>query len=194
MNAMNRQSYWIVALAVIVMFSGLVTLHGQSAVVDVQRVLNGLAEKNVVEADITRRGEQLQKQTQEKAKEVRDLEQDLSILGPDSEAYRQTNEKRQEKTIALEVWQRLKLQELETEKALQMEHLYRKLTAAVERLAKKQGYDLVLYKDETESLRAKTQQQVGAIISMRKVLYSAPELDLTDQLTQMLNNEFNNKK
>ena len=201
---MNRcPSYWTLALAAAVVLTGLMTLHGQNAtgprptstaVIDVQNVLNNLAEKKTIEADITRRGEQLQRETQDRAKEVRDLEQDLTILAPDSEAFRQANEKRQQKTIELEVWQRIKLQELEGEKAIQMEHLYRKLTAAVERLAKRQGYDLVLYKDETEPVRGKTQQQVATIINMRKVLYAAPELDVTDQITQMLNNEFNNPK
>ena len=202
---MNRPAsiQWTIVFAAGVVLAGMVTLHGQSAagpkapvvaVVDIQKVLNSLAEKNAVEADITRRGEQIQKETQDRAKEVRDLEADLAILAPDADAYKQTDEKRQQKTIELEVWQRIKLQELEREKAIQMEHLYRKAANAIERLAKRSRYDLVFYKDETESLRAKTQQQVATIIQMRKVLYAAPELDITDQLTQMLNNEFNNKK
>ena len=191
------------ALAAAVLLTCLLTLQGQNsasrrptaiAVVDVQKVLNNLAEKNSIEADITRRTEQLQRETNDRAKEIRELEQDLSILGPSSEAFRQTDEKRQEKTISLEVWQRLKVQELEREKAIQTELLYRKVGQAVERLAQKQGYDLVLYKDETEPVRGKTQQQVGVIINMRKVLYASPELDVTDQITQTLNNEFKNKK
>lgn len=200
---MNRRpSYWTFALAAAVVLTGLMTLHGQNAagprptsiaVVDVQKVFNSLDEQSAIQADITRRGEKFQSESNDRAKEVRNLEQDLSILAPDSEAYRQADEKRQQKAIELEVWQKLKLQQLEREMAIQTEHLYRKITQAVDRLAKKQGYDLVLYKDETEPVRAKTQREVKVLINMRKVLYAAPELDVTDQITQALNNEFNNK-
>lgn len=200
---MNRvkPSMWIAAGVLVL--AGWVSLQGQNtsgprpvtvAVVDVQEVFKNMAEKTTVEADITRRGEQMQKQTQDKAQEIKALEADLSILGPDSNAYKETEAKAQEKTIALRVWRELEEQKLEREKAVQMERLYLKVAEAASRLAKKNGYDLVLYKDQTESAKGRNQQQVATIINMRKVIYSAPDMDVTSQITQMLNNEFNNKK
>lgn len=200
---MNRPSLTLIlAIALCVTLTSLVTLRGQNAtkaapvsvaVVDLQKVFNTLHEKGKVEADIVRKREANERAAQEKGQEVRQLEADLGVLNPDTEAYKQTQEKVQTKAIELEVWVRLEKQKLEREAAIQMEALYLKVLDAIKRRAEQGGYDLVLYKDPTESARGQTQQQVATTIQLRKVLYAKAELDLTEQIAQMLNNEFNNR-
>jgi Skp family chaperone for outer membrane proteins len=200
---MNRPSSTLVlAVALGLTLTTLVTLHGQAAgkprptavaVVDLQKVLNNLDEKGAVVADLVRRKEQIDKAKVDRAKEVRDLEADLQVLGDKTDAYKQTIEKAELKAIELDSWEKFERRKLDREAAMQIENLYLKVLDAVKRKAEKDGFDIVLYKDSTESIRATNEQQVAAAMNLRKVLYSAPDLDLTDQVTQMLNNEYNNR-
>jgi Skp family chaperone for outer membrane proteins len=203
MPIMKRSSLtFALVVALALSLTSLVTLQGQNtpkprsisaAVVDLQKVFNSLEEKKSVEAEIVRRKEANDRTEQERAQEVRALQADLGVLAPDTDAFKQTQAKAEQKAIELEVWARLEKAKLEREAAIQMEGLYLKVLAAIKKKAERDGIDLVLYKDPTESARGRNQQEVATTIQLRKVLYAAPELDITDQITQMLNNEYNNR-
>lgn len=165
-----------------------------AAVVDVQKVFNELDEKNSVEADITQQAEKLQKEEQDKQTELKALDADLRILAPDSDAYKQTRNKLEMKAIEFQAWKQFQQRKLESEKAIRIEALYLKVIDSIERVAKKEGFDLVLFKDQTESLRGQNAQQLATLIQVRKVLYSNPSLDITDQIKTMCNNEYNTRK
>ena len=96
------------------------------------------------------------------------------------------------KTIELGVELKYRQSQLQIEQALQLEKLYRKMVNMIERLAKQSGYDLVLFKDKLPRVEGANAQQLIGMMNMRKVLYASEQLDLTKQVTQRLNNEFNN--
>lgn len=164
------------------------------AVVDVQKVFNSLDEKASVEADITQQTESLQKQEQDKQTALKALQADLSVLVAGTKAYDDTQDKLENKAIEFKVWQQFNQRKLEHDKAARLEALYKKVVDAIGSIAKSSGYDLVLFKDNTGDIKGENQQQLAAMIQVRKVLYSAPDLDITDQVTQKLNNEWNNRK
>jgi Skp family chaperone for outer membrane proteins len=164
------------------------------AVVDVQEVFNALDEKATVEADITQQTEQLQKQEQDRQTELKALQADLGILAAGTPAYDETQTKLENKALEFQVWKQFNQRKLEREKVVRLEALYRKVVDALSGVAKQNNYDIVLFKDNTGDLKGENQQQLAAMIQVRKVLYSAPELDITDQITQKLNNEWNNRK
>jgi Skp family chaperone for outer membrane proteins len=202
---MNRSSsHWIaVAAALVLLATGLTALRGQAAgsprqvvvaVVDIQKVITDMAERSSIEAELVRRKDQLDRQDAEKQQEIRDLTQDLGVLGPDSNAFKETEAKAKERMIALEVWRRIERESLEREAIIQRERLYRIATDAVARLAKKNAYDLVLTRDEIDSSRIRAREQLELAMATRKVIYAASELDITDQVAQLLNNEFKNRR
>ena len=80
--------------------------------------------------------------------------------------------------------------EIEQEKALQLEAIYRKIIHVVEGIAKAEGYDLVLFRDHMPDISNASQQQIAGLIQVRKVLYSADRLDLTERVKQKLNADF----
>ena len=163
------------------------------AVVDIEKVFTDLDEKATIEAEITAQTEQLQKLEQKKQTEINALQADMEILSPESDAFKQTKDNLEKKLIELQVWRQVKKRQLEGEKTLRIEGLYRKTLEAVARVAKNSGYDLVLFKDKVANLRGQNQQQLAALIQVRKVLYAADDLDITDRISQMLNNEYNNR-
>ncbi|MDH3585361.1 MAG: OmpH family outer membrane protein [Phycisphaerae bacterium] len=202
---MNRQqSFTLIAVTCLaVVLLTMVDLRGQAAggakpasvaVIDVQAVFGKLEEKAAIEADIQVQADRIQKEEQERQTEVKALQSDLNILRPESPAYNQTQEKLNKKLIEFEVWRQYTRKQLESENTIRIESLYRKVVDAVGSAAKRQGYDLVLYKDQTTPVRGKSQQEVAAKIQLRKVLYSDARLDITEPITQQLNAEYKKAK
>ena len=66
------------------------------------------------------------------------------------------------------------------------EEVYTKTKEAIADYASKNGIDLVLVKDEIQ-LPAASPNDLMPALSTRKVLYSAPELDITDAVLEMVN-------
>ena len=98
------------------------------------------------------------------------------------------------KGLQLRFWYREAMTELEVEKAILLQDLYKSMRAAIEALAKAQGYDLVLIDDASDELpfdresQAAPQLQVLQQIATRKILYRNPALDITLDLAERMNN------
>ena len=201
-----RQLLIIVAVVAAATLLGVMNLHGQQAqqgggiqpprvaVVEVQEVFNNMDEKAAVEAEISQQAQQLNQEDQNRQNEIKALRSDLSVLSPEADAYSQTRTELQRKLIEYQAWKEFSKRQLEREKALRMEALYRKIISAIEQVAQANGYDLVIQKDDERNLSsADNQQQLTALILQRKVLYSDPNLNITDQVIQATNNAYNNR-
>ncbi len=182
--------------AVIFAASGMINSFAQSggnakavsaAVVDVDNVFQGLAEREQIEARITSQIEKLQEKEQAKRQEIKDIQTELGVLSPDSPEYDKRRQDMEHLVIELQVELQYQQRQIEIEKALQIENLYRKILLNIEEIAQQRGYDLVLFKDQTPSLRGANQQQLAAMIQVRKLLYSAPSLDITETVKQRMN-------
>jgi len=191
-----------VVVAAVTLTMGL-RLQGQNAaavatrvaVVNVDKVFNDLGERSKIEADINTRISDLQKWLQDQNKDIEAMKADLGILKPDTAEYNKKLDALTKAAISAKVESDFRQRQIEQEKAIQLENLYRKMIDAVERVAKNDGYDLVLFKDNIpESLRGANQQQIAQILQVRKCLYAAPQLDLTDRVKTMLNNDYANRK
>ncbi len=80
-----------------------------------------------------------------------------------------------------------------------MREMFKKITDAAQRLAKEQGYDLVLADDRSNMPPEKdangkrivmTAEQINSIVTSRRVLAAADRVDVTPQLITFMNNEF----
>ncbi|MEX0775432.1 MAG: OmpH family outer membrane protein [Phycisphaeraceae bacterium] len=163
------------------------------AVVDVQKVFDSLQEKNQVEADLQSRANALKQEETDRRKKLDDLQKDLEMLAPGTTAHTQKQEDLERQAVELQAWQQFQNQKLQRERSLQIEGLYRKILDAIGRVAKEAGYDLVLFKEGAIDFKNANPQQLAALIQVRKVLWSAPDLDVTDQVTQRMNNEYKNR-
>jgi len=163
------------------------------AVVDVQLVFESLKEKVQIEADLKGRLEQLNQDEQDRKRELEELKSDLEILAPDTPAYNEKQAKLEQSAIELQAWRTFQTQKLNRERGLQIERLYRKLLDAIGRISQQNGYDLVLFKEKPVDFRGTKPEALNTLIQVRKVLWSSDELDLTDQIIQLINNEFSNR-
>ena len=162
------------------------------AVVDVLKVFNGLQEKSQIEADIRTRGEKLRQEEETRRKELMDLQNDLKILAPETQAYTQKTDQIKAKLIELRVWSEMQGEGLKSESSIQLANLYRKMLDTIGRVAKENGYDVVLYKEQEPDFQNVKAEAINQMIQLRKVLWSAEDLDLTDQAVTRMNNEYKN--
>jgi len=170
-------------------------LRGQPtavAVVDIQVVFESLKEKMQIEADLKGRLEELNLDEQDRKKTLQELRSDLDILAPDTPAFNEKQSQLEQKAIELQAWRTFQTQKLNHERGLQIERLYRKSLDAIGRVSKQNGYDIALFKEKPADFRGAKPEALNTLIQVRKVLWSSPELDLTDQVVQMMNNEFSN--
>jgi Skp family chaperone for outer membrane proteins len=153
------------------------------AVVDIQRVFLAFPQRMEMEADFTRRREKLDEAAQQRMQEIKRLEADLTVLAPDTSQYKQTEVRLGQKKSDLEQWSQEQRQALEQQAGTQIDRMYARVIQEVQSLAGREGYDLVLFKDSPAGTsQASTQRQIIATIQLRKVLYSSPELDVTERI------------
>ena len=98
------------------------------------------------------------------------------------------------KRLQTQFWFREAMTELEIEKAILLQDLYKSMRAAIKALAQAEGYDLVFIDDGSDELpfdresQAAPQLQVLQQIATRKILYRNPALDITLDLAERMNN------
>ncbi len=179
-------------LAAFVGVSG--NVHAQKstvAVVDVQKAFDALKEKVQVEAELQTQADVVKSEDNKRAGKLKELQQDLSILAAGTPAFDKKQEELERAALDRQVWLQFQQGKLNRERAIRIENIYAKMVGAIGRVASAGGYKLVLFKEPTVNLGQITKpEQISAVIGARKVLWSADELDLTDEVIQRMNNEF----
>jgi Skp family chaperone for outer membrane proteins len=162
------------------------------AVVDLERALKGLDEKAAKEAEFTARKTELERRVGDLEKRIKEKDSALKLL-PVGERKPAMDELQR---LAFEwkfenEYSRRVLDELEGD---MIRELYQRLDAAAEALARRNGYTIVLASDEKVEVRPGRSDDVQRTISLKRMLYVAPQHDITDELITVMNNEFATQK
>lgn len=184
----------------VVMVTGLVVLLGAgaamqaqptaTAVADVQKIFDSLREKTAVEGQLRSRQERLEQQLASKRNEVAQLRQDLGVLAPGGPDYQEKEDQLRKAAVDLRVWAEVEQQRVVGEQVIQVESLYRKTLDTVAQVARDNGYDIVLYKEPAPNFDVREPQDLLRLIQLRKVLFAADSIDITEQVVQRMNNAF----
>jgi Skp family chaperone for outer membrane proteins len=96
--------------------------------------------------------------------------------------------------LRFEEWGRLKQLELDRERSLKWQTLYRAIREEVARLAQSEGFELVVVNDGvgpisvSRELEMSQERQVRMQIEGRQILFAADATDITEQLVVRMNN------
>lgn len=162
------------------------------AVVDVGKVFNDAAEKKQIEADQVQRREKLQVEMQAKSNELNEMKKDMEMLNAANPAKKAKIEELARKAFELRAWQEWQLQQIQSDSVNGITDLYRKIQSAAGKVAKENGYDVVLYREGTLDFTRVKPENLELAIANRKVLWAADDLDVTPLVVQVLDNEFKN--
>jgi Skp family chaperone for outer membrane proteins len=170
-----------------------IAVPGKLATVDLGKVFDRLNENADWEMRLTSLQQRIAQefQTRQAALEARIKELE-SITGEAESA------KAREDLILMrlrfEEWGRLKQVELDREKSLRWQTLYRAVRDEAARLAEAEGYEVVLVNDSlgplnvSREIEMSQEQQVKLQIEARRLLYAAKATDITEQLVVRMNN------
>lgn len=166
----------------------------RAAVVDMEQVLEGLAEREKIESDVRKQLDDLKSQFEGLQNEVKNLRADLEMLVPGGKEFESKQAELQLKAFQLKAFDDFQKAKMTQEFAAQRVNLYRKISESAGQVARQQGFNLVLTKEIPLDDPKMTLQQMQESIQSRKVLWAADETDISTAVIAQMNNEFNNRQ
>jgi Skp family chaperone for outer membrane proteins len=163
------------------------------AVVEIARLMNGLDELKERNEVGKARGVDLEKKLNEVRQTIKDIENELETVIPKTDTKRRTQrmaDKFEAENLLKARFQAYQ-QILDIENGDIIREIYAKATVAIDDFAKKNGYDLVLLDDRGMILpEISGQDRLKAVIENKRILFAKPELDITERIIVIMNNEF----
>ncbi|MCP4758806.1 MAG: OmpH family outer membrane protein [Planctomycetes bacterium] len=166
------------------------------AVINLAGVLEGLAERADAEAELRAQSETITKEAQSKEAEVRALQQSLAALTDPIERLA-AEEKVDNAVIQLMAWQELIKREIDVERALRLEKIYKDIMSAVADMATSDGIDLVLIHDGATDIQTNPdpqapplETQVRQQIAQRRIAFASERIDRTRDIIVRMNKTY----
>lgn len=162
------------------------------AIVDLERVMKGLKEKDKRENDMKDRIAAFQVTMDDLKKTLDGLTKQLELTPKDNVLGIREIKQKQIETAALADARKQALQTLisiETGEILRS--MYMKINASVDQIAEKDGWDMVLLDNRSIKIPdTVTDREINFIIQSRTVLNAANSIDITDDVITLMNNEY----
>jgi Skp family chaperone for outer membrane proteins len=162
------------------------------ATIDLVKVIERLNERSDWEVQITNITKKVQEEFAARRKGLEELARQLEAA---SEAERQgLRDKLAFEQLQFEQWERIKKVEVDRERALMWQSMYRNVRAESQKLADAEGWDVVMVNDGVTEIQLQRgdkvplEQQAQEQIVRRRILFAAKSTDVTDQLVVRMNN------
>ncbi len=159
------------------------------AAVDLQEVFDKAKLREVIRAEQQKRGEQLQAEQKDRQQKLAAMEQDLKVMKVGTPEYAKMQDDMAMKALEYNNWLQFENAKLMRDQGVNLEKLYRYTLESIEKIAQERGIDIVVYKETAPNFQWENPQQLSAQIQIRKVLYAADSVDITNDVIQRLNNE-----
>jgi Skp family chaperone for outer membrane proteins len=161
------------------------------ATVDIEAIFRGLTERSAADATLTQLAEELDAKGLRDREQIDLLRQDLDLYSPDSKQYQETATRVAQMGYRLQAYREFAVRKLEVEKTRTLRALYAKIKASIGELSRKQGYDIVFVNDTVVELPTDvTEAETWRQISARRMLYTDPQLDITQQVLEYMNDAY----
>ncbi len=165
------------------------------ATVDMQLVMGGLSERADLMVDLSVNGQAIQEEEKTRAEEIERLAKELEDV-VDDQRRASLQDDLDLKILQRMAWLRFTQQEVDIEKSLMLENLFRSMQSAAKELAEIEGIDLVIIDDAGQQfdLLANSQLsregQVAQQMTSRRVLYRDSTIDISEELIIRMNNDY----
>lgn len=160
------------------------------ATFDLEKTFNTIDEKKAADAELTRLAEDMKRQSDEQAKRLKAMETELQDLQAGTPRYKEVMEQATRATYEYQAQVEFFRTKLNMERARMMRTVYESIRTAAEQLAKERGLVAVLVDDSITPIPPGTEEEINRQISARRMVYTAPEVDVTDELISRMNNLF----
>jgi Skp family chaperone for outer membrane proteins len=157
------------------------------ATFDLEKTFNTLEEKKAADAELTRTAEEMKKQSDEQAKRLKAMETELQDLQPGTPRYKEVMEQASRASYEYQAQVEFFRAKLDSERAKMMHKVYESIRTAAEQMAKERGLVAVLVDDSITPIPPGTEEEINRQISARRMVYTSPDVDVTDELISRMN-------
>ncbi len=161
--------------------------------VDLALLMNNLQELKDRNDQTMGKGKSLEGRLEEVKTQMKSIETELKEVIPETDTKLRLERVAQQFELQATYEARLKAYQ----RIIDLDHgdilndVYPKVTDAIKRFASKEGLDMILVDDRPIPLpRNGTVKDYNEIIQRKRILFARDGLDLTEQLTTMMNNEY----
>lgn len=163
------------------------------AVCDIVEVFNNYAKADELSLQLETRRQKIQKDSEERTRQIEDLKAEIGALKPGSPQYTDRTEQLWRLQAEQEASQNAESAVIGNWHHEATKQMYDEIIDVVGQVAHQKGYDMVLF-HSTEEVKSDTTPELLAQISRRTVLYSAEDLDVTADVIAQLNDEYHKSK
>ena len=162
---------------------------GKVACVDVVKALNEYQRQKDLDEEFNQKGQALNTENMKRRNEIDSFQKTVDSLTDADPTYMEKQRQLLSMQIAYKNWFDATQADMARETGVWRMRLYRDLLDAVKSVATKQGYDLVLYKDDFEP-KSFEPDAIANQIRGRKVLFAANTADITQSVSDQLNEQY----
>jgi len=188
--------------ALVVLVVGLVGVNAQGvlngeptvvAVVDLGNLYDSLREKQQIDTELGTIRTRVTQESEDQQKDIAQKKQDLDMLVPGTPPYADAQEVYERAALDYQVWAQYEQNKLQREAGIRIKKLQENLEKAIDTVSQAQNIGVVLYKQQSLRLGANAQgRQQTANIQI--VAWASDSVDITDQIAQQMNNDFENSR
>ncbi len=167
------------------------------ATIDMVSVITQLKEFNDITTKIKAEGERKTAEIEQLTEEIEGLQEDLKRLDPNSDAFDETSRELNMKLGFRELRGTMLIRWQSEDNARVLTELYEKALKAVETVAKRDGWEVVIHRGQgltvprNPNVRAENAMDfVENFIQTRRVIYSGESVDISNSVVQQMNNQY----
>tara|TARA_B100000959_G_scaffold94352_1_gene100221 strand:+ start:3704 stop:4324 length:621 start_codon:yes stop_codon:yes gene_type:complete len=160
------------------------------AFVDIQNVFNSLEQRAQMFSDAEAYAEELQEEIVARRHKITDIDSEIELYKEGSDKRKELEQKQKLDSLAYNVFVDCCEDKLKRFEARGIRSMYDNIRAAAEKLSKENGWDVVFVNDAAVKLPDGDNPNIMGEIASRRVLYANTNLDVTDQLIEYMNGEF----
>lgn len=166
------------------------------AVANPSRIFSEMQETKDLKEDLESERVRLTSMEKEKREELQKIQNQRNQLKADTPQWDELNNKLMDAALEFQLWGQQTKARAERNQKRQMKQLFDHIEKAIEEVAQRDGYDMVLA-DQRPELPENLDQinfdQLRALINSRNVLYSSPKTDISDAVIATLDAKYKGK-
>jgi Skp family chaperone for outer membrane proteins len=158
-------------------------------VVNINQALEKYEKRKELEKQFIALKTETERQLRKKQAEIKSLQEEIQLLDMGSESRRKNEELFEKKIMYLQLEEKMGEAKLGKKEIEFFEELYLDLCNEIEDLGKREGFDLILKKEDLE-LKSADIMELRLKIGISTVLYYSDPLDVTAKVIEALNSGF----
>jgi Skp family chaperone for outer membrane proteins len=164
------------------------------ATVDLEKIFNRLDEREHADTELANLANDLQKNIDAIVRRINALEEELEVYDRGSDKYQETLEKLSLLSLEYQADVEWSRQMIEFQRAVILRRIYSSIRTFMETEASARGIDIVFVDDTVVDLPPGDEEETTRQISARRMLYTNPAIDITDEVIRRMNDDFGRRR